>query len=224
MIEKTVFDNNVVLITESESSSRTAAIGFWFAAGSRYENKENRGISHLTEHLLFKGTEKLNTRETALTFDRMGGFVNAFTERENVCLYSVVPSLNGNFETACSCLFDMCENCTFPEDEFSKEKNVVKSEILSLDDDSDESALDELARSVWDDESLSRTIGGTVKEVDSLTLEKVRAFYDEYFVHGELVIVAAGKIDSALLKEKASALPHHRKVPDCQKPLDLPGS
>ena len=62
MIEKTVFDNTVVLITESDSSSRTAAIGFWFAAGSRYENKENRGISHLTEHLLFKGTEKLNVK------------------------------------------------------------------------------------------------------------------------------------------------------------------
>ncbi|MBO4386637.1 MAG: insulinase family protein, partial [Treponema sp.] len=127
MIEQKVLANNVVLITEKIESAKTASIGFWFSAGSRYESKENRGISHLTEHLLFKGTETVSARNLALSFDRMGGFINAFTERENVCIYCAVPALNGNFETAAGHLFDMSENCIFPEDEFEREKSVVQN-------------------------------------------------------------------------------------------------
>lgn len=215
MIEKKILDNNVVLVTEKNESSRTASLGFWFAAGSRYENKNNRGISHLTEHLLFKGTEKRSARDIALTFDRMGGFINAFTERENVCLYCVVPALNGNFKTAADCMFDMSRNCTFPEDEFEREKSVVQSEISGIEDESDESALDELARQLWADETLSSTIGGSEKDVQALTRDQVVEFYDENFVHGETVIFACGNIDEKLLEEYALSLKSHKKVLSC---------
>ena len=206
MIEKKVLANNVVLITEKIESAKTASIGLWFSAGSRYENKENRGISHLTEHLLFKGTESVSARNLALSFDRMGGFINAFTERENVCVYCAVPALNGNFETAAEHLFDMSQSCVFPQDEFEKEKCVVQNEISAVLDDSDESALDELARTVWDFEPLSSPIGGSVEDVERITREDVVSFYEEHFINGELLVIACGKIDCDFLEKKAAAL------------------
>src|SRR5574344_2510968 len=88
-----VLKNNCILITEQVQNARTASLGFWFSVGSRYEKQGEFGISHFTEHMIFKGTATRTARDISCAVDRIGGYVNAFTERENVCVYCTVPAI-----------------------------------------------------------------------------------------------------------------------------------
>ena len=79
--------NNITLITQQVVNSKVTTFGFYFSVGSRFENEGEHGISHFTEHMIFKGTKTKSNRYISLIFDRMGGIFNAFTERENVGVY-----------------------------------------------------------------------------------------------------------------------------------------
>lgn len=195
MSEKKLLKNNILLITEKSDSTKTVSVGFWFRVGSRNEPSDRKGISHLTEHMIFKGTPSLTTRDIAVTFDKTGGFANAFTEKENVCMHFTVPAINGNLSKALSVFCDMAQNAAFPVEEFEREKEVVKKEIITVREDPEEAALDEVAAFVWKDKGLSRNISGSEKDVDSLTREQVVEWYEKYFVNGELTVCAAGCFD-----------------------------
>lgn len=223
MIKKQILQNNVVLITQHEESSKVAAIGFYFSAGSRYENPGQYGISHFTEHMLFKGTKTKSNKELSRIFDRMGGVTNAFTERENVSVYCSVPVVKeNNFKIALETICDLSENCTFPEEEFIKEKGVVENEIISVEDDPDDSSMDEIARLIWPDQNISRTITGSAEDVESITRQQMIAWYEKYFVHGELVVIAAGKINEEILTETLSKLPQKKPSVAFYKNMHFP--
>lgn len=212
MIEEKVFSNQVHLILEKVEQSKSAAIGFYFATGSRFEDEHSRGISHFTEHMLFKGTRLHSAREISKAFDSMGANANAFTEREAVCLFSVVPALDDNVSGAVKLFCDMSQNCIFPEEEFQKEKNVVINEIQSLEDDADESGLDEAAAFVWKGSSLSKTIGGSVEEVQQITREQMIEWYRKYFIQGELTVFVSGNFDEEEICSQIENLPPHKKL------------
>lgn len=192
---KKILKNNILLITEKSENTKTVSVGFWFRVGSRNEDKNHRGISHLTEHMIFKGTDTHTTKDIAVTFDKTGGFANAFTEKENVCMHFTVPAINDNLKKAMSVFCDMAQNACFPAEEFEREKDVVKKEIISVREDPEEAALDEVAQFVWKDEGLRKNISGTEEEVDSLTREDVIDWYNKYFINGELTVCAAGCFD-----------------------------
>ena len=148
IVQKTC-SNGVTLIAEPIEAVRTAAIGFWFSCGSRYEKEGHRGVSHFAEHMLFKGTESRSAFDIAAAFDRMGGYANAFTEREQVCLYCVVPAVHAG--DALDILCDMAENSVFPDAEIERERFVIESEITASLDDPEEAALDAVAEILWPD-------------------------------------------------------------------------
>lgn len=207
MIKKQVLKNNVVLITQDDDSSKVATIGFYFSVGSRYEKEGEYGISHFTEHMLFKGTKTKSNKDISRIFDRMGGVTNAFTERENVSVYCSIPvEKKENFQIALDTICDLSENCIFPEEEFEKERGVVENEIFAVEDDPDDSSMDEIARRIWPDQDISRTITGTIDDVENITREQMVSWYEDYIVHGELVVIAAGKIDEGILVERLSKL------------------
>ncbi|MCR5217378.1 pitrilysin family protein [Treponema sp.] len=211
MIKSEVLQNNIVLVSEHIKGAASAAIAFYFNVGSRYENESERGISHLTEHLLFKGTDSRSNTQITRTFDRMGAVVNAFTERENVCLYALVPDLKDNIKNAVEVLCDMSSRSNFPEEEFIKEKRVVQSEIASLEDDSEECALDEAADFVWKDKSLSKSIGGSVKQVESISRSQIALWYKKYFAQGELSVFVTGSFNIEDIKSQLEKLDLHKK-------------
>ncbi len=199
MSEKRLLKNNILLVTEKSENTKTVSVGFWFRVGSRNEDSRHRGISHLTEHMIFKGTNSLSTKDIAVTFDKTGGFANAFTEKENVCMHFTVPAINENLRTAMSVFCDMAQNAAFPAEEFEREKEVVKKEIITVREDPEEAALDEVAAFIWKDEGLCKNISGNEKDVDSLTVEQVREWYEEYFVNGQLTVCAAGCFDEKVI-------------------------
>ncbi len=194
MVTKKLLSNNVMLITEPIVKSSTIAIGFWFSVGSRSESKGCYGITHFTEHLIFKGTTTRTTHDIACTFDRIGGYINAYTEREYVCVYCVIPSSCENIKTALDVLCDIADNAIFPQDELDRERVVVENEVTAYLDDAEESALDYVSCSVWPNQSISQSITGTIDDVRSLSRSEIIEWYKKYFVSGELTVSISGNI------------------------------
>ncbi len=212
IINKTLA-NNIVLISQNVPDTKVCSIGFWYNAGSRYERDDERGISHFAEHMLFKGTGTRTARDIACLFDRLGGYVNAFTEKEDVCLYATFPNIaEKTLSLVVDCLSDMGENCTFPEDEFERERDIILSEIASVRDDPEECALDEVSKCIWIDENLCASITGSEKDVASITIQDIKSWYGKYFKEGELTVIAVGNFDERELEGHIAKLNVHKKV------------
>jgi len=213
-INSVVLNNGVMLITEPIATAKTVAIGFYFSVGSRSETAENRGITHFVEHLLFKGTKSRTSFEIAKTFDRMGGYANAFTEKEDMCMHCTVPSLSLHGEDysllALDVLCDMAQNCVFNSNEIEKEREVVKNEILSIDDDFEDSAYEAAARALWQNHNLGNNISGSVGEVDRISRSHIVDFYNENIAGGKLTVCVAGNFSEKAFLERLQKLPRHK--------------
>jgi predicted Zn-dependent peptidase len=200
-----------MLIMEPVAAAKTVAIGFWFSTGSRDEPEEAHGATHFVEHMLFKGTTTRTPFDIASVFDKMGGYLNAFTEREDVCVYCVIPS--ESVHQALDVLCDMTVNSDFPEEELERERVVIESEILASADDPEEAALDAVGESVWPDQRISASISGTVNDVETLTREDLFKWYNEHFIHGELAVCVAGGFEADDVQNLISCLPERGGLP-----------
>lgn len=196
-----VLDGGMHLLIEPIAATKTAAIGFWFSCGSRDEADSESGVTHFVEHMLFKGTASRSAWDIARFFDGVGGFANAFTERECMCAYCVVPSYAAadSFEV----LADMACNSSFPLRELEKERDVIISEILSTLDDPEEMAMDEALRLAFGDHSITRPIAGKVDGIKGISLPSVREYYEKNILPRLSVISVAGNIDGEAIKELA---------------------
>jgi predicted Zn-dependent peptidase len=197
--------NNVMLISETVRETETAVIGFWFPCGSRDENKGFYGAAHFVEHMLFKGTPQFTAFDIARAFDRVGGFVNAFTERELSCIYCVVPAAHSS--AAAEILCDMTANSLFSDTDIERERAVIESEILSSLDDPEEAAFDAVCEILWPGHPVSRPISGTVREIKALTRDSLLLWYRKQIAAGPLLVTAAGKFDLPGLERALEQLP-----------------
>lgn len=188
-----ILQNKAVLITEPIASAKTVAIGFWFSVGSRYESEGNQGITHFVEHMLFKGTSKRNAFQIACEFDKIGGYINAFTEREQMCVYCVVPCFYAT--KALSIISEMIYDSTFLSTEVEKERTVIQSEIISSLDDPEEVAMDAVFSSIWKNNPIALNISGSVSDVESITREGLFDWYNQFVKSGPLVITIAGNFN-----------------------------
>lgn len=200
-----ILSNNVVLIMEPVATVKTAAVGFWFPVGSRHEGADQRGVTHFVEHLLFKGTATRSAFDIALAFDRIGGYLNAFTDRESLCLHCVVPA--NHLTKALEVMVDMVSNSLLEHKEIERERAVIQSEIVSSQDDPEETALDAASEAVWPGHPLAAPIAGSVEEVGRLSRQVLMDWYQSHIVRGPLVICAAGNVDGDFLLKVAENLP-----------------
>lgn len=203
MIQSLQLNNGVHLLAEPESSTEAVSVGFWFPFGSRDESlkrkcklhldevQSTRGAAHFVEHMLFKGTTTRNAYTLANEFDRIGGYINAFTERELVCVHFVVPYKH--CINSLNILCDMIANSVFSNEDFFKERSVIESEILSALEDSEDVAQDAVMQTLYQDSSISWSIAGSVDELKKLTRDSVFKIYQEYFKYGKLIVSIAGK-------------------------------
>lgn len=185
------------------------AIGLWFSVGSAYERDGERGLSHFVEHMVFKGAGERSAEELSRAIDRVGGYLNAFTERETVCLHCLIPVRHA--QLALGILLDMAYRPRFDIKEFEREKDVIINEILAAEDDLEEAAQDEFFASAYSGHPASRRIAASVSDIRGASFETLRAFHDERFVRGSLTVSVAGAVipdDIARMVE--SALPSSR--------------
>lgn len=192
-INKRELDNGITLISEPVAATKAAAIGFWFYTGSRDESPELSGITHFIEHMLFKGTDSLTARDIARFFDRTGGYVNAFTERENVCLYCVVPGTSA--AAAVSVMVDMLARSAFHEADIETERSVIESEILSYLDDPEETCAEWFMETSFGNTGLAQPIAGTVKSVSRISAEEIRNYHGRFFAPRLSCVTASGAIN-----------------------------
>jgi predicted Zn-dependent peptidase len=193
LIEPRPLSGGATAILEPIAGTRTFSIGFWFPFGSRHESPKERGFTHFIEHMLFKGTARRSAADIARTVDRLGGYLNAFTERESVCFYCTLPGDCAS--TAIDVLIDMIFSSTIREGEFEKEKTVIVNEILSAEDDPEDISYDKYLQAIWPESTLSLKIAGEAKEVSDIDVDDLRRFYQERFSLGKLLVCASGAFE-----------------------------
>jgi predicted Zn-dependent peptidase len=200
-----------VLAVDPAEGARSFAAGFWFSIGSRHEKPRERGFSHFVEHMTFKGTSRRSAAQLSREIERVGGYINAFTDRDSLCIHCQVPAQQ--WRLALDILADMAFESVFDEEDFERERDVILSEILAARDDPEECAHDELLAAIWPDDPLSLKIAGEVKDIESAKRDDVEAFYRSNLAPDKLIITAAGPVPEAdVAQELCRLLPADRKA------------
>ena len=207
-INNCVLSNGIRLITEPIAATKAVAIGFWFPFGSRDEGSGEFGITHYVEHLLFKGNDNHSAFDIARFFDRIGGYVNAFTEREMVCVHCLIPGMYTD-ETL-DVLIRMIWNASFKKNDIEIERSVIISEILASLDDPDEMGMDQAISFLYPGNAYSRPIAGSEDDAMSLSSEKIRNFYELRFRNIRPIVSIAGNFNSISTEEKISRISFDR--------------
>jgi predicted Zn-dependent peptidase len=194
-----VLGNGIVVLTERMPQVRSVSIGVWVKVGSRYERAERAGISHFMEHLLFKGTESRSPEEIAQAIDSVGGTLDAFTSRENTCLYAKV--LGEDLPLAMDLLSDLLLHPRLDPADIEKERRVVLEEIKMVEDDPDDLIHDIFAQQLWRDHPLGRPVLGFRQTLQGLTRQDILDHLRDFYQPDRVIVAAAGDLDHARVTE-----------------------
>jgi predicted Zn-dependent peptidase len=195
----TTLDSGVRVVSERMPAVRSVALGFWIGTGSVSERDEQAGISHLLEHMLFRGTSRYGSAEIDELFDAMGAELNAGTDRETTSVYTRV--LDHHLEQAFDVIADMVWRPRFGE--LEAEREVVLEEIAMYEDDPQDRVFDVLGEAVFGEHPLGRAVIGRAEVVGAVTREQLQSFHAARYTPQEVVISAAGSVDHDMLVELA---------------------
>ncbi len=191
-IRKTRLSNGLLVLTERMPQVRSVSMGVWLSTGSRDEAPEVNGISHFVEHLVFKGTKSRSAKQLAREVDTIGGNLDAFTGKENICFN--IKVLDENIDPALDLLSDLVLNPTFHPDDIAREQGVILEEI-KMDEDNPDYLVHELfTQNFWKGNALGRPILGTRKTVSSFAQNVVLREYERRFTPATMVFSAAGNL------------------------------
>ena len=223
--KKTVFANGTRIITESLSHSKSVSLGIWVNAGSRDELDKDRGIFHLIEHMIFKGTESRSAIQIAKDLDTIGGFSNAFVGKEQTCFHARV--LNKHLQFLADLLSDIFINSIFAERDLELEKAVVLQEISMTEDTPDEYVQVLFDQTFWGEDPLGKPILGTKETVSSVNRRGILDYVSRFYSPQRVIIAAAGSVGHDLLVDYFrtffEALPDHANgSPARPTPLTTP--
>lgn len=192
--ERTTLSNGLRIVSAPMPGTRSVAVSVYVGAGSRYENDEEAGLSHLLEHLLFKGTKKRPTaQEISELIDSVGGAMNAGTDRELTVYYAKVA--RPHFDRAADVLTDMVRNALNLPEEVEKERKVVIEELASVADSPAQIVDLLLDATIWPGQPLGRDVGGTEASVKALTRDAADAYMRQQYVPNNMVVAVAGAIE-----------------------------
>ena len=201
MCEEFTLSNGLRVIAEYIPHFPSVSVGLWIGAGSMYESREENGLSHFVEHMLFKSTENRTTKEIAVEMDAIGGQVNAFTSKECTCYYAKV--IAEHLPRATELLADLLLRAKMDAEEFEKERGVILEEIAMCEDTPEDLVYDLLAEAYFGDHALSRPILGTHEQIASVTREALIDFRRRHYRPDNTVLAVAGKYDSQELRALA---------------------
>ncbi|HEU4976702.1 MAG TPA: pitrilysin family protein [Baekduia sp.] len=187
------------VVTEPMDSVRSVALGFWIGTGSGYEDADRAGLSHLLEHMLFRGTARYESLEIDQLFDGMGAEINAGTGKETTSVYSRV--LDVHLDRAFDVMADMVWRPRIGEDDLAQEREIVLEEIAMYEDDPQDRVFDVLGEAVFGDHPLGRAIIGRRDVVAGTPASDLRAFHAGRYTPRNVVVSAAGAVDHDHLVE-----------------------
>ncbi|MEO0233845.1 MAG: pitrilysin family protein [candidate division WOR-3 bacterium] len=192
-------ENGVSFIGEQIKIFHSLIFGYYVRVGSDYENERLNGISHLTEHLIFKGTKKRKADEISRLIEHYGGTINAYTARDHTSFY--FKCLPDNFKRILPIFQEMLFEPLITEDELEKEKNVVIEEIRSAEDDPEDLVFENLNRIVFKGSPFEKTILGSEKIIKSITRNDVLNFIEKNYVNDNSFYSYVGPLTTKNIKE-----------------------
>jgi len=193
LLKKTVLDNGVRIITTNMPHLRSVSMGVWVNAGARDESVQQNGLSHLVEHMIFKGTKKRSAFDIAKEFDSIGGHTNAFTSFETTCYHAKVMDIHLN--SMVQILSDIFLNSVFDSGEVERELPVILQEINIMEDSPEDHIHLLSSKNFWGNHPLGRSIIGTKENVMSFDADTIEEFFHLFYQPDRIVISAAGNID-----------------------------
>jgi predicted Zn-dependent peptidase len=201
-INKTVLPNGLRIVTEHIESVKSISVGIWVKTGSRNETKDQAGVTHFLEHMLFKGTDTRSAYDIALSMESVGGYLNAFTSSEYTCYYA--RCVDSQLNRALDVLSDMVLNPAFPGEEVEKEKKVVVEEMKMYRDSPDDYLFEEFTSKMFDGHQLGRPVLGYEETVNAFTREDLYQYMSDRYKAGNLLVSVAGNVDHEQVVEIVS--------------------
>jgi predicted Zn-dependent peptidase len=199
----TELDSGVRIVTEAMPSVRSVSLGYWIGTGARCEDDAQAGLSHLIEHLLFKGSARYESLEIDQLFDAMGAELNAGTGRETTSVYARV--IDSHLVDAFDVMSDIVWRPVFRD--VDSEREVILEEIAMYEDDPQDKVFDVLGEAVFGSHPLGRAIIGRADVVAGTPVDRIAAFHAARYVPRNVVVAAAGAVDHdalvALAAERA---------------------
>ncbi len=213
-VRVTTLANGLRVATDTMTSVETVAVGVWVAAGTRHETADINGISHLLEHMAFKGTARRTAQMIAEEMDNVGGQLNAYTSRDHTAYYAKV--LKEDLALAVDILSDILLNSSMDAEELAREQHVVVQEINQADDTPDDIIFDHFQAAAFPEQPMGWPVLGREEIVRAVTPERLRAYMATNYAADNMVASASGAVDHdtfvALVERAFAALPRRSAV------------
>lgn len=197
MYKKTDLNNGVRLITERIEHVKSVSVGIWVNVGSRHEEISEGGISHLIEHMIFKGTRRRDALQIAKEIDQVGGMSNAFTSKEFTCFHAKVMS--DHLPLVTDLLTDIFLESLFDPEDLERERQVILQEIKMVEDTPDEMIHVLFSKNLWPGEPVGRPVMGTFETVGNMGREQITQYLARNYLPPRILIAAAGDLSHEAL-------------------------
>src|SRR6201746_1909857 len=201
-VEVTKLPSGLTVVTDTMPHLETAALGVWAGVGGRDEKPEEHGISHLLEHMAFKGTATRSAREIVEAIEAVGGDLNAGTSTETTAYYARV--MKEDVPLALDVLADILANPSFVPDELGRGKSVIVQEIGAAQDTPDDVVFEHLNELCYPDQPIGRSLLGTAKTLKGFTRDTLRSYLSTHYRGPDMVVAAAGAVDHKRVVEEVT--------------------
>ncbi|MGD9538467.1 MAG: M16 family metallopeptidase [Alphaproteobacteria bacterium] len=206
--------NGLRIVTEAMPSVETASIGVWVDVGARDEAPEINGVSHMLEHMAFKGTERRSAQAIAEEIEAVGGHLNAYTSREQTAYY--VKVMKEDVPLAVDMLADILQHSIFDPEELEREQQVILQEIAQAHDTPDDIIFDYFQETAYPDQPMGRSILGPPEVVEGFGRDALAGYMTAHYAAPRMVVVGAGRIEHdglvALVERAFDSLPEPRPL------------
>ncbi len=204
MIKTHVLSNGIRLITDTNSLCESISFGVWVGVGARFETPEINGISHVLEHMAFKGTTTRSAFDISREIEDVGGIMNAYTGRDVTAYY--VKVLKGDVRLGMDIIADILQHSVMNKDELAREQGVIIQEINMSNDTPDELVFDHYNAVAYPDQALGRTILGTPETVRAVTSETLLGYMKRQYLAGRMVISVSGDFDADEMADRCEQM------------------
>ncbi len=219
-VQVTTLESGLQVATDTFKTVETVSLGAWVSVGTRHEQPEHNGISHLLEHMAFKGTDHRSARSISEEIEAVGGHLNAYTSRENTAYFAKV--LKDDLSLATDIISDILQYSTLDPEELERERAVIIQEINQANDTPDDIVFDYFQQAAYPNQAIGRPVLGSVALVNGIPRDTIKNFMTEQYACDRIVLSAAGNVNHdkfvALALDTFTTLPF--KSPGATETLD----
>jgi len=215
-IFQTAASSGVTVLSERVPNVRSVAVGIWVRSASAHEPRPKMGVSHLLEHMVFKGTERRTAQQIALALESRGGSLDAYTSRDTTSFQARV--LDADLPQAIDVLTDLIRHPVLRASDLELERNVVLEEINTVEDTPDDQVFDLSSQALWPEHPYGYSILGTKQTVGALSTADLKSLHDRAYFPANCVIAAAGNLAHEQLLDELEKQGWFKAIPGNARP------